>query len=80
MEQKQEEKKDDSKVKILGYYRNRKELLWNGIAFLVIEQIYKAINLIRQLPEGYRDNPDFLKDLEFLLIGPLWVIQKIIKK
>jgi uncharacterized membrane protein YGL010W len=24
--------------------------------------------------------PSFLKDLEFLLIGPLWVIQKVGKK
>ena len=66
MEQEQnQENEDNGKVKILGYYRSRKELLWNGIALLVIEQIYKAFNLIRQIPEGYKDNPDLLKDLEF---------------
>jgi hypothetical protein len=63
MEQ-EEQNQDDSKVKILGHYRSRKELFWNGVVFLVIEQIYKAFNLFSQLPEGYRDNPELLEDLE----------------
>ena len=54
---------------------NHVNLLYTSIIIFVLAWIGQFYG---HKVEGAK--PSFLKDLEFLLIGPLWVIQKLGKK
>ena len=54
---------------------NQVNLLYTSIIIFVVAWIGQFYG---HKIEGAK--PSFLKDLEFLLIGPLWVIQKLGKK
>lgn len=62
---------------ILGNFwvGNQTNLLYTSLLIFVLAWVGQFYG---HKVEGAK--PSFLKDLEFLLIGPLWVIQKIIKK
>jgi len=64
-------------ISIIGNFLlgNQVDLLWASISIFVLAWIgqFYGHNV-----EGAK--PSFLKDLEFLLIGPLWVILKLGKK
>ncbi|MAD98006.1 MAG: hypothetical protein CMB99_11835 [Flavobacteriaceae bacterium] len=54
---------------------NNTNLLWASLIIFVLAWIGQFYG---HKVEGAK--PSFLKDLEFLLIGPLWVIEKLTKK
>ncbi len=61
---------------ILNYWLgNNTNLLWASLIIFVLAWIGQFYG---HKVEGAK--PSFLKDLEFLLIGPLWVIEKLTKK
>ena len=60
----QEPKEDSKMVMIFGHLRSRKELFINGIVFLLINCGYSVFNLISQLPEGFRDNPELIESAD----------------
>jgi len=43
------------RVKVLGHDRPRRELLWNGIAFILIQISYNVFDLVSQIPAGFKD-------------------------
>ncbi len=49
----EQEKKDNSKVTIFGHSFQRWEVGLNGLAFLIIQSIYEAIYLAKQLPDDW---------------------------
>ncbi|MCI2227848.1 DUF962 domain-containing protein [Polaribacter sp. MSW13] len=64
-------------ISIIGNHWIQKHfnLLWFSLALFVVAWIGQFYG---HKVEGKK--PSFIKDLQFLLIGPLWVIQKIAKK
>lgn len=60
-----QEQQDDKTAQIFGMRRSRKELLINGIVFILINVGYSIFNLITQLPEGIKDNPELLDEFSY---------------
>ena len=60
-----EPQKDNKTATIFGITRSRKELLINGIVFLLINTGFFFFNLYSQLPDGFRDNPELLEAMEY---------------
>lgn len=60
-----QEQEDNKTAKIFGMVRSRKELVINGIVFMLINAGYHIFSFISQLPYGYKDNPELLNDIEF---------------
>lgn len=58
----EQETKDNSKVDIFGHSFRRWEVGLNGFVFLVLQSIYEAIHIAKQLPENWSDK-DF-EDVE----------------
>jgi hypothetical protein len=59
------EKKDNKTTTLFGIVINRKELVINGLVFLLINAGYSIFTFLSQLPEGFRENIEVLNEFEF---------------
>lgn len=64
---------DKESVILFGREFSKKELLWNGIAFLLIGIAYEVMVVANQLPEGWHENPELLENIEIGWIIPFFL-------
>ena len=62
------EKKEKSRVNILGYSKSRIEVFINGIAFLAIQVTYEIFHIHNQMPMGWSEKN--YEDLERPILIP----------